>query len=324
MFYNFKMGNEEIKVTSEFLIQNVKETKTINEHNRAIRCLLQLDNGDIASCSDDRRINIFSKDDFKLKQKIKVHENSVTYIFKMKNNQILSSSEDETIKIIKLTDNNTKYTIINTIEDNSDYIVQTIELFNGHLLSITSKKTFKIYELNTKTNKYENIKIFQKSGIDFLFELPNKSLLTTSYTEKKIKFWNCDNYSIIQMMNNISIIQSIELVCMLTDTLLGVCAEKFYVIDIENNKLIKKVDLKNTILCVFKLNNNTLLFGVEGDFSLQGNYFHFYQYKLNQEGDDLELISKKEKAHNTGINYIIQGKNNEIISCSEQRIKVWK
>ena len=301
------MGNDEMKATNDLLIQNVKESKSINEHKRAINCLLQLENGDYASCSDDRRINIYSEKDFKLKQKINEHENSVTYIFKMKNNQILSSSEDETIKIIKLTDNNTKYTIIDKINDNHDFIVQSIEISNGNIVSITSKRTLKFYQLN-KDKKYECFKQFDKSGIDFLYELPNKNLISASYVEKNIKFWNIENYSITQMMNNISIIKSMELMCMLTDNLLGIAAEKFYVIDIENKKLIKKIQMnKVNIHCVIKLNNNTLLFGIEGEFSLQGNNFHFNQYKLNEKGDNLQLISVKEKVHNTKINYMIQG-----------------
>ena len=313
-----------MKATNDLLIQNVKESKSINEHKRAINCLLQLENGDYASCSDDRRINIYSEKDFKLKQKINEHENSVTYIFKMKNNQILSSSEDETIKIIKLTDNNTKYTIIDKINDNHDFIVQSIEISNGNIVSITSKRTLKFYQLN-KDKKYECFKQFDKSGIDFLYELPNKNLISASYVEKNIKFWNIENYSITQMMNNISIIKSMELMCMLTDNLLGIAAEKFYVIDIENKKLIKKIQMnKVNIHCVIKLNNNTLLFGIEGEFSLQGNNFHFNQYKLHEKGDNLQLISVKEKVHNTKINYMIQGKNGEIITCSEQRIKIWK
>ena len=313
-----------MKAKNDLLIQNVKESKALNEHKRSIHCLLQLENGDYASCSDDRRINIYSNKDFKLKQKIKEHEHSVTYIFKMENNQILSSSEDETIKIIKLTDNNTKYTIIDKINDNHDFIVQSIEISNGNIVSITSKRTLKFYQLN-KDKKYECFKQFDKSGIDFLYELPNKTLISASYLEKNIKFWNIENYSITQMMNNISIIKSMELMCMLTDNLLGIAAEKFYVIDIENKKLIKKIQMnKVNIHCVIKLNNNTLLFGIEGEFSLQGNNFHFNQYKLNEKGDNLQLISVKEKVHNTKINYMIQGKNGEIISCSEQRIKVWK
>ena len=318
------MGNDEMKATNELLIQNVKESKSINEHKRAIHCLLQLENGDYASCSDDRRINIYSEKDFKLKQKINEHENSVTYIFKMKNNQILSSSEDETIKIIKLTDNNTKYTLIDKITDNHDFIVQSIEISNGNIVSITSKRTLKFYQLN-KDKKYECFKQFDKSGIDFLYELPNKNLISASYVEKNIKFWNIENYSITQMMNKISIIKSMELMCMLTENLLGIAAEKFYVIDIVNKKLIKKIQInKAHIYCVIKLNNNTLLFGIEGEFSLQGNNFHFNQYKLHEKGDNLQLISVKEKVHNTQINYMIQGKNGEIISCSEQRIKIWK
>ena len=174
------MGNDEMKATNDLLIQNVKESKALNEHKRSIHCLLQLENGDYASCSDDRRINIYSEKDFKLKQKINEHENSVTYIFKMKNNQILSSSEDETIKIIKLTDNNTKYTIIDKINDNHDFIVQSIEISNGNIVSITSKRTLKFYQLN-KDKKYECFKQFDKSGIDFLYELPNKNLISASY-----------------------------------------------------------------------------------------------------------------------------------------------
>ena len=318
------MGNDEMKATNDLLIQNVKESKALNEHKRSIHCLLQLENGDYASCSDDRRINIYSNKDFKLKQKIKEHENSVTYIYKMKNNQILSSSEDETIKIIKLTDNNTKYNLIDIINDNHDFIIQSIEISNGNIVSITSKRTLKFYELN-KNKKYECFKLIDKSGITFLMELPNKNLISASYIEKNIKFWNIENYSITQIMNNISIIKSMEFMSMLTENLLGIVAEKFYVIDIENKKLIKKINIyKGHIECFIKLNNNTLLFGIEGDFSLKGNNYHFNQYKLNEKGDNLELISIKEKVHNTGINYMIQGKNGEILSCSEQRIKVWK
>ena len=66
------MGNDEMKATNDLLIQNVKESKALNEHKRSIHCLLQLENGDYSlDYTKIPRNNIFIIPDY-----LKVKEGS--------------------------------------------------------------------------------------------------------------------------------------------------------------------------------------------------------------------------------------------------------
>ena len=81
-------------------------------------------------------------------------------------------------------------------------------------------------------------------------------------------------------------------------------------------KLVKKIDVQgsNWIYGVCMLNKNMLLTGDQSKI--------IRQWKI--EGDNLIMISKKEKVHEDEINFLINIGNGFIASCSsDHNIKIW-
>ena len=88
------------------------------------------------------------------------------------------------------------------------------------------------------------------------------------------------------------------------------------IINVNEHKKIREIDIPDadTIYGVCMLNSNMVITG-DSNKSLR-------QWKI--EGDNLILISKKEKAHNTCINVILNMKNVNIATGSnEKSIQIW-
>ena len=101
--------------------------------------------------------------------------------------------------------------------------------------------------------------------------------------------------------------------CMMNERCLCVGGkDKITIIDVYQKSIIREIEDKGAHRCLYKLNDNILLTGNECDIT---------QWKISQT--NLELISKKEKAHQSPIREIIRF-NKFIISCSDDHsIKIW-
>ena len=88
------------------------------------------------------------------------------------------------------------------------------------------------------------------------------------------------------------------------------------IINVNEYKKIREIDIPDTdtIYGVCMLNSNMVITG-DSNKSLR-------QWKI--EGDNLILISKKEKAHNAGINVILNMKNGKIATGSNDKsVQIW-
>ena len=88
--------------------------------------------------------------------------------------------------------------------------------------------------------------------------------------------------------------------------------DKITIIDIYNKNIIREIQENGTHRCLLKLNDNILLSGKDGD---------IIEWKISE--NNLKLVGKKEKAHQSSIIEIIRF-NNSIASCSnDNTIKIW-
>jgi len=100
------------------------------------------------------------------------------------------------------------------------------------------------------------------------------------------------------------------------DLLLIPGENKMSIINVNKYNIIKIIDLNGSGLScgICMLNENILL---TGDYNKI-----IKEWKI--EGDNLILISQKEKAHNNYIRYLIKVGNGHIASASEDKtIKIW-
>ena len=126
-------------------LKNITTFKTLNYHTSFIMCLLILNDGRLASSSDDGSIIIYDKETFNPQCEIKEFEYAVNNIIQLSyNNYLISSCADKTITIIKLT-SLTTYNIISILDNHYLSVNRVIELDNFEIASCSDDQTVKIY-----------------------------------------------------------------------------------------------------------------------------------------------------------------------------------
>ena len=135
---------------------------------------------------------------------------------------------------------------------------------------------------------------------------------------KSICFYDLLKKRIIKKINNINADGcGCNFLNLLTkDLLLSTGIDKLYIINVNQHNITRIINAPGSnyigVSCI--LNNNTLLTG-----DSKGN---IKQWKI--EGDNLNLISTKENAHDTGIMSLIKLGDGSILSGSSYgEIKIW-
>ena len=106
------------------------------------------------------------------------------------------------MNIIKLI-NDDKYNIDQKLEGHTSYVWNVIEIRENELISVSYDKTMKKWEL--KNNKFECTKTitFQDSeSYCNILKLNENEFVTSSYSDKCIKFWNSNDYSNISTIKD--------------------------------------------------------------------------------------------------------------------------
>ena len=103
------------------------------------------------------------------------------------------------------------------------------------------------------------------------------------------------------------------LLCMINERCLCVGgADKISLIDVYQKNIIREIEDKGVLICLYKLNDNILLSGNKSDIT---------EWKICQ--NNLTLICKKEKAHKGYVRKIIKFYKN-IVTCSDDKsLKIW-
>ena len=191
-------------------------------------------------------MNIYKKDTYDLQLSIKEHSDEINSFTELNDRRIITCSIDKTMKIIKLIGED-KYQIEQTLQSHTNYVYKIIEIKENILISISWDKTMKIWKLNNE-NKFECFKTinFQNSESDCnIFKLNENEFVTSSESDKRIKFWDSNDYSNIATIN-----QDIESsyrwknMCLLENDLLcigGNNSKGFYLIKISTHQLIKNI-----------------------------------------------------------------------------------
>ena len=234
----------------------------------------------------------------------------------------LSSGElvygSKEIIIFKIKD--LQYEILQRLKDNTNYLLKIIELKNKNLVSCSNDSSINFYYKDNLEYKNNNCKInmngygcytiIQTKENEICYSTNNKynAIGFYDYVEKKIKF----------SLSNISRTSrsSSELIMISKDLLLIPGENKISIVNVNEYKLIKVIEEPGAswILGVCILNENMIL---TGDYSKT-----ICQWKI--EGDNLILISKKEKAHENNISILLNLGNGYIAYGSDDySIIIW-
>ena len=279
----------------------LKEPKYIRKyHTNLIFCSTVLKDGRFATGSKDKLIIIYNQETYIPDMTIKAHNGGIRCIIQISSGELVSCSEDNTIKIYKINEN--KYEIIQTLTYHTNWVNKIIELNNKQLVSCSFDHSIIFY---TKDGP-----IIQTKDNEICYYEDNKTLCFYDITNKKIStklnginasFYNFDSLLMISK-----------------DLLLITGKNQITIINVNSYELAKIIDVSNSglIFTACLLNNNMILTSDENK--------RIIQWKLKDNGNDLELISKKENAHDGDIYTLTKLGNGLILSAGyDQCVKIW-
>ena len=312
---NYLIKDMKFNFNDELFIDRTKY-KTIKAHNDSVQCVICLNDGRLASSSNDSSIKIYELNTFKCQITIKEHQDSVFYLTQLKNGNLVSSSEDSTIKIFKLLPN-LKYNLIQTLNGHLSAVMKTIELSNLKLMSCSTDEKIKIWSKKKKNNLYEcETTISDDEKIYSIIEIPNLNEFISSEGESVIKFYNLNTYDKIYTFNDLECSGWTYSLCMINKDYLSVGGNGIiYLIRLSTHNIIKTINTENKIICIYKIRDDSIL---TGDL-----YGKIRQWKFNY--GDLIPIEDEVSAHKEKIPTIVQLFDGIIVTGSyDCKIKLWK
>jgi WD40 repeat protein len=321
---NYLIKDMKFNFNDELFFDRTKY-KSIKTHNDSVQCVICLNDGRLASSSNDASIKIYELNTFKCQMTIKEHQDSVFYLTQLKNGNLVSSSEDSTIKIIRLISNK-EYNVIQTLLGHSNAVMKTIELSNGKLMSCSTDEKIKIWskKINDKNNYQYNYNlhyqcettILDEEKIYSIIEIPNVNELITSEGESIIKFYDLNKYNVKKSFNDMECSGWTYSLCIINKDYLGIGGNcLIYIIRISTHTIIKIISTENKIICLYRVRDDSIL---TGDL-----YGKIRQWKFN--GSDLIPIKEEISAHKEKIPTIVQLIDGTIATGSyDSKIKLWK
>ena len=262
-------------VTLEKFKQN---NTTLKGHTHLINSLIQLNDGRIVSCSDDKTIRIW---DLRINQCIvtlRGHKNSVTSVTQLSDGRLASGSYDGNIKLWDVKRN----ICTSTLQGHTSWIYSLIQLKNGNIASCSYDNTIKLWDF--KMNICTVTLLGHTDWIQSIKQINDGRIASCSW-DKTIKLWDLSSdlssltleghtnsvMSIIQLQDgriaSCSWDNTIKIWNLYTDksfiTLEGHISTVYSLIQLNDEKIascsgdktIKFWDL-NTYLCVLTLNGH--------------------------------------------------------------------
>ena len=309
-------GKIEIKrdnLYKDFNIQNAEPIHKLKFHTSYICCLTILNDGRLVSGSSDTTMIIYNKLTFKPDLIIKEHKNSVCCVTQLSSGEVVSGSK-EIIIIFKITEK--QYKVVNTLKFHTNLVLKIIELKNKNLVSCSDDSSIVFYyKENLEKN---NFKINCKGGCYTIIQTKENEICYSEGMQNDICFYDFLEKKIKSSLSNISRYtrSSLEFI-MISECLLLIPGEnKMTLINVNEYKIIKNIEVPGSswLLGVCFLNKNMIL---TGDYSKT-----IKQWKI--EGDNLILISKREKVHTDNISVLLNLGNGYIASASDDSsIIIW-
>ena len=308
-------------------LSDYKILYSLSYHNNSVFHIILLENKDLASCSRDKSIIIYSKNDYK-KIKLQIFfEELIFYIEKYKQSKLLLTVGKKII-LIQLKNNNTLYDKIFEIVAHKKLIYKTIYLKNyknNFIASCSDDKLIKIWE-EYPINNFINISIFKTHNkrVTSIYGISNGILISTSYYESTIKFYDLEKTIFLKSLN-VECVGLYNTLIELNKNYICLCGNKkgIFLINIVNYEIDKILNIDSFCSVLKKINDNTILLGISHS-GMDGEYFNIEEYKI-KENNIWEFSSSLQNIHKHLINEIILDDEDNIITCSSDRtIKILK
>ena len=265
--------------------------KVSEEHSDYIRNIILLHDGRLASCGDDKLINIYNKNSHKCEISMKGHKDYIYYINQLDDGRIISCSADKSIRFWGISDST--YECLKTINNaHGDIINKVIPLTEHRIASCSDDKSVKIWS----DDSYECLVNFNKSKtkIKSILQLKDGRLISSEYQTfpKSVTFWDLSEYEAEISIKNVGCNYP-NAISEYEDNKIIICNDnEIKIIDSNSYEIVKSVkieDISYIYSCLIFKNGNGL-FGCNGLlFEYNFNTEDLF-YKLNMHCDNIVAI----------------------------------
>ena len=305
-------NNNNYILYNNYNIKNKSLILKLKYHKKSIMCSTILNDRRLATCSNDKSIIIYNNKTFKPDIIIKEHYSDVNYILKLNSGLLASCSNDGTIKIYNIKNNN--YEVIQTLKYHANCINKIIELNNDKLACCSKYYSIIIYSKDKNDKYIKDFIIFNRCTC--IIKTKENEICFNDENKKQLYFYDLFEKKNIKEIYNLIIYGNNCFNMITKDLLLVTEYEKLYIINVNQYNLVRIIRAPDSsyfhISCL--IDKNIVLTG-----DMNGN---IKQWKI--EGDNLKLISTKEKAHDYSIRSLIKLADGHIISGSDDGIiKIW-
>ena len=319
--YNVNLiGESKDTIKVKTLKKYLSNSKIIDSHSQSVTCLMILKDGRLASCSSDQSIKIFNKN-YNVDINISDINSPVYYILEVEENIIMACLGNGKINVYKIISETKceKIQIIDVVQ--GERVKKVIKLIEGNVASIANTRYLKIWNFyNQKYNCIANFTTNNSHALEDIIEVKKDEVVAQINSTDYLSFIDVKNQKEIYQLNVYGIRGNHinELYILNKNILYYGVNQNLLLIDIHSRQIIKKIDnLKFSINCSIIISEN---FVIAGD--TDGK---FRKCKINVNNMQVEFDSTFINAHNYSINYIIKGKEGELITASSDRlIKKWE
>ena len=302
-------------IYDDYKIENKNPIHKLTNHSSNVLCLCVLKDGRLVSGSYDNSIIIYNKDTYQPDLIIKEHSSYIFCIIQLSSGELVSCSPDKTIKIYNI--KGVQYEVLQTLNYHSSTVWKILELKNKTLVSCSSDSSI-IFYLKDNNEYKKDYQISTNGSCSSIIQTKDNEICYSENNNSAICFYDILERKIKATISNISKYNGCRawFIMMKKDLLLIPGENQLSIINTNEYKLIRTINVPNAsyITGVCLLNKDMLL---TGDYSET-----IRQWKI--EGDNLILISKKEKTHDSDINVLLNMGNGFIASGSDDNtIKIW-
>ena len=305
---------------------NITLKTKFTKNEDCIIFLLKLKNGNLATCSQDKEINIFEKDSFNLLLSWTGHLNSINCICELNNSRLASCSDDKRIAIWQYDIN-----LQNVVQEiifiaHNSFINKIITLNDGNISSCSEDKYIYIWNSSPPYEKKCTL-AGHISEVTSIIQLKDCKILSTSskHNEGILKIWTLESFQTQDGKNNYNIksqktmnnvfCHCINSLVELNDNKVAVGGYRIIrIVNIDTKQIILNIECHNSLISALVVMNDGCIVSAseEGNISIID--------KINYK-----LLKCIESAHDLIIFSLCCLEDNTLCSASKDGvIKVWE
>ena len=235
------------------------------------------------------------KDKLIYKKNFRMFEEELKHISVFNNDIVIISDGNKFIKIIKFEKDLLNYTLIQTIDiKNQVHILLTLELNSKYFCACNDNNIiiFKENPFDVKEKKFSENKIILNNFVQNLIEVNKKYLIASCPKKNKIIFFDIkNNFHETEEIRGINFSNSYFNLLLINENKILVIGtmEGFELISIKNLSKIKSIHCKYSIICLEKINENTIICYNED----KNKKNKIRQFSFNEDNYNFSKISEK-------------------------------